>query len=656
MSTFCRNVLSPVTNASYTQVVDQFNSFSQLASDFAARTNGITQQLQSFNVTPVGGGISYNFKNIEFTPFNLPADPGELVRPNRLTGAAPIAPVLDHSITFNAPPKPTTAIPDEPTITIPTSPELAIIAAPGPPPSLTQISIPDYIEQGMPLVPTLDDLQLPDAPDIDLEQFALTRPDFESPLPYLYDNDYIRNANEARAAIFDTVDESFYAAETEFNLRNTDGSKTRMRLGEMLDGGTGLPAAIEQALFDRAIQREDATSTQAIAQVTQEWAARGFSLPGSTLLARTQEARQANRNARTTLNREITIQVHTQALENLRFVVQQGIALEGQMFDQYIRLHDAGRQMADRAFDVARAIFDARLEVFRTELQIYQADIAAFRERVAIELAKLDVFRSQLEAERVRGEINEQRVRIYEAQLRGVLAGVEVFKAEVSGAEAQIRAQTNQIEQYRSQVEAYRAQLEGEKIKFEIFDTRVKAEESKVRTFESQVKAFTALIDAYRTEVEAESSRVNALGGLNQTRSDVYRNEVQGWRAVADFDVANLNAEVGLLQANVQKYTGLLSAEEARVRGEARNAEIQFEQHRADIAAKVKGVDQAIAQLELASTLGLEALKTAAQVNAQLAASAMAGISVSAQISSAANQSSSRQASCSESYNYSGEN
>lgn len=646
MSSFCSNILSPRGLGVVNDVRDQFSNFVNLSNQFVRAAARSDHSLRNFRVTPISTGASYNFNDIVFTPFEHPEDPAELTRPGRQLGDAPTPPTLTD-IEFNAPAKPSTTLPADPTVMIPSPPTLGLIPEPGSPPTLSQVAIPDYISQPLPEVPTLEQLSLPTAPDVNLEQFSLERPDFQNPLPYLYDNDYIRNANEARAAIFDTVDDSFYAAEAEFNLRNAEGAKTNQRLGAMLDGGTGLPAPVEQALFDRAINREEVSSEQAVAQASQEWAARGFTLPGSTLLARVSEARQNNRTARAQLNREILIQVHTQEIENLRFSVQQGIALQGQMFDQYIRLHDAGRQMADRAFDVARAIFDARLEVFRTELQIYQADIAAFAEKVKIELAKLEVFRSQLEAQRILGEINEQEVRLYEAQLRGVLAGVEVFKAEVEGANAQIRAQTNQLEQFKITVDAYVARLQGERTKFDIFDTTVRAEESKVRVFEAQVSAYAQQIAAYRAEVEAEAARTNAIGSLNENRTRAYAAEAQGWSSVANYDIANLNAEVEVLRANVQKYTGLLGAEEARVRGEARNAEIQFQQNQAQITASIKAVDQAIAQLQLASTLGLEATKTTAQVNAQLAASAMSGISVSAGISESSSRSASRNASCS---------
>lgn len=621
--------LPPASN----EVSTQFSWFVDQANFFTNEARGFVSDLSTFDITPVTINELTFDQDLTFTAFEKPPAPG-FDPPTITLFGKPESPDIVEPAFFalDSLRKPSTPLPTPPTVNTVTAPDLTPIAFDGAAPVLGEVDVPTPGTYTLPDVPTLETLNLPEAPDIDFDQFDLVRPEFQDPSEHLYTNDYVKNANDARAAIFTQVDEAFEAAQTEHNLRNVDGDKALNRLGVMLDGGSGLPAQIEQALFDRGISREEITSQQSVVQSYDEWAARGFSLPGATLLARVREARQANRDNRGQINRDLTIRFYEQEIENLRFVVQQGIALQGQVFDQYLRMHTSGREIADRAFDVARAIFDARIEIFRLNLQIYQADIQAFRERLQAELARLEVFRSQLEAERVRGEINEQRVRIYVAQLQAVDTQVQVFRSQVEAANAQIAAQGAKVELFKGRIDAYKTSLEGEKVKVDIFDTRVRAEQSRVNVYEAQVRGYAEALRGYDTEARVEIAKIDARNRDNESRTSRYQTQVQSWATDVSTQIENLQALTQVFQAQISQYNAELGAESSRLQGEARNQELVLEGERAKLAARLKVGDQRIEEMRHATSLGLETIRTAATTLSQLAASAMSAINVSAGI------------------------
>lgn len=643
--------LPPASN----EVTTQFSWFTDKAVDFTEQAKSFISQLEDFTITPIDLVAPTFDEDLTFTPFMPP----EIVPAFEPDGADDIdvdLPGFGANITepdfgrLTSVNKPAVNLPPQPNVNIPTAPTLSPIDFDPTPPTLEDIQTPQAGTYLLPEVPTLESLNLPTAPVIDFDQFAVTRPEFTDPTSELYDNDYVRNANESRAAIFTQVDDAFITAQNEHNLRNVDGDKALTRIGAMLDGGTGLPPAVEQALFDRGISREEISSQQSVVQSYDEWASRGFTLPGASLLAAVREARQRNRDNRGQINRDITIQFHQQEIDNLRFAVQQGIALQGQVFDQYIQMHTSGREMADRAFDVARAIFDARLEIFRVQLQIYQADIEAFRERLQAELAKLEIFRAELQAEQVRGEINEQRVRIYVARLQAVDTQVGIFRSQVEAANSQIEAQKSKVELFQGRIDAYKTSLEGERVKFDIFDTQVNAEQSKAQVYEAQVRGFAEALRGYDTEARVEIAKIDARNRDNEARLGRYRTEVDIWAQQNAAKLSKLEALTDVFQANISKYNAELGAEQFRLQGESRNKELILEQERAKLAARLKVGDQRIEEMRHATSLGLESITTAATVLAQLAASAMSAVNVSAGISNSLNSSSS----WSSSYNESG--
>lgn len=616
-------------NTAGSQVESNLGRMNAIAQSQVSSASSFVQQLKNFTIQGVNLSAPQFSPAASFVPFEKPTVPDApdfsqvrfdpVFEPNTRIGP------------FSPPAKPGTFSARAPTVGDLTAPTPREVQSPGAAPSIEEVTLPDAPYLSLPAVPNLEELDVPPAPALDLDDLLPERPPLD--YPDVYDNDYIRNAGESRAAIFDTVDGEFHKALEEHNMRNSEGGLTASRLGEMLQGGTGLPYEVENALFERSFVREDKSAQQAVHQATGQWAARGFTMPGSTLLAQVEEAERQNREARSTLNREILVQAHQQEIENLRFSVQQGIVMEGQLFDQYMRVHDASRQVADRAFSVTQAIFDASLQIVRIKLEVYQADLQAQRERIQTELARLEVYRSQLEAQRVRGELNQQKVAVFQARLEGVRASADIYRTQVQGAEAKIRAQASKVDVFDSQIQAYRAELEASKIPTEIYEANVRAEQSKVGLFESQVRAYGERIRAYSAEIDAESKKVDAEAAKASTEASIYETKTRAAVAETNGQVSQLETQAREYEARMQGYTAQLRAEEARVSGEARNFQLDIEKERQRADIELKAADQAITEMKHATSLGLEATKTGASVTAQLAGSAMSAINVSAGIS-----------------------
>jgi len=623
-------------------VVEQFDFFTDLVNQYLNAANNFSQILENYQITPVEiQSVSWNL-NAGFTPFESPADPGEFQAPNpQFTGAEPTAPRLDNINTSDLENLrfPNIALPVSPPIQIPTPPTVSLPSPPSNKPIIGEVDFPIYDGGPLPEVPTLYDLELPEIPDINIDDLVVERPDFIPP-------DALEDTYRADLIDFQSV----LWTEINGNVTATGVTDMHARLQAMLAGGTGLPANIEQALFDRAIGREELSSVQAVAQAEAEWSAKGFTLPGSTLLARVQEIRQANRIERGRINRELSIQFHNQEIENLRFSVQQGIALEGALLEAHTRIYDVARQLADGHWNVVKGIYDSAVDIFRLYLEIYKTDVEVYTERLRAELVKLDIYRAQLEGQRLIGTLNQQLVDIYKAELDGVLAYVQVFKAQVDAATAQLQGELTKVQLYKAEIDAYTAQLGGEKIKYDIYNSRVDAEETKARIYAAQVDAYGKRVDAFKSEVDAESAKVGALTDIAEAETRIYAEQVGAWRAGIAADSQNLESFVRVYQAELNKYTALLSKEQYRVQGEARNFELEVEKERARVESILKQADQAIEQLKHTTALGLSATETAAKVNAQLAASAMSAINVSAGMSTGISLTASDTRSCSTQY------
>jgi hypothetical protein len=638
MSTLCQFV-TPIPPAS--RFVDDGVTFmTDNAQTWANAAVGLANSVATYQVSPLAFEAP-TFSELNFDPalFQPPEVPPEYDSPDREAGMQPDRIALTYPTFRDIAPPDDGFLPDSPNVNIPAAPTLPVRAEPVSP-GISMPTVPVYEGEELPRVPELRDLNLPTEPEINLAIFDVERPDFEALLPTMLENRF-----------YEDVDARRVTSLVEYRNSDLDGAAVRARWNEMILGGTGLPIEIEQALFDRGIAREDTASQQAVVQAQEEWAARGFTLPGSTVLARVSEARNNNRMARAGTNRELTIQYHEKEIENMRFAVQQGVALEGQFFDQFSRVYDTSRQVTEGFYDVARAMVEAQLSYIRTQVEIYQADIQAYRDLLAAELAKLEIFRAQLEAQRLIGEINKLDVDLYTAQLQGVLAGVEIFKAQIDAFNAEVRGELGKVELFRGQVDAFRGLIETDKLQVDVFNSRVNAEKTKADVFSAEVSAFAERVRAYAAEVQAESSRTDATTRIEEGRVRNYSAQVEAWRAETTVDIENIRAAVNVFQAETQRYNALITAEEARVRGESRNIELAANRTNAEVAAALKSADQQLEQMRHLTSLGLEALNSAARTFSQLTASALSAVNLSAGISHGFSGSVGKTVSC----NFSGE-
>lgn len=166
-------------------------------------------------------------------------------------------------------------------------------------------------------------------------------------------------------------------------------------------GGNPLPAAVADAIRNRAYSEAFAEESRAVAQAYDEFAARGFEEPLGPLNRRVTEARAAALEQRQKINRDVFIQEQMVAIENLRFAVTAGVQLEGMKVT------------------VFRAEADVQLETVRTAVETNRLQMDGWR-------AKVELYDTQLKAELAR----------LDAVLREFTANVQVYEADARVASA----------------------------------------------------------------------------------------------------------------------------------------------------------------------------------------------------------------------------
>lgn len=526
---------------------------------------------------------------------------------------------------------PLPSAPAAPVLNIPDAPGMANIQAPQRPAIDTQVEIPEAPAIALP----------------EMEQLIqVTLPTFEFPQLPTFDDVPPDASGIVVPNVFINWTEPAYQSEV------LDEIQAKVR--EMMAGASGLPPAVEEALFSRARERDSAETKRAVQEAVDTWASRDFSMPPGMLVKAADVAREQGRLRAAETNRDILIEAARWEIEGVRFAVERGIALEQITSNLY-------ENMAGRLFEAAKFHAEAQIRVFDAQIALFNAQNAAFqtkaevyRTRLEAAISKLTAYKTAVEGQVALGQINQQRVEVFKAKLDAVQSNVEIYKAMVQG--AQVRAETikNQFDAYRADVQAYAEQIGAEKAKFDAYESRIKGEQAKAGIFDAQTRAFAETVRGVATKADVKVKAAQVKSEAARAKVAKFLAEVDAFKAELEASLGEVRYATTVYQAKAEGWRAQSSAKVAEAEVHSRYADMNSRTNIAFAEMQIAEYQASIQKAVQEAQIALEAAKALGQYTAQLAAGAMSAAHVSASVSGSgsANTSDSRSTSNSTSHNY----
>lgn len=439
---------------------------------------------------------------------------------------------------------PVLAIPVVPTTTDPTEP-----ATPSEP---TTPSLPEAPAYQLPALPSLSEISIPDAPAFNLPHFTASSPDLTLTAPT----------------------NNFAFAETPYasNLLDTIDAKL---LSDLENGGYGIETADELMLIDRARERENETGERAMDEATQEFAAKRYDLPPGALLETMQRGREAIAAATNTLSREIALKRYDQLVTARQFALQQGVAVEnlrmtfhGAMME---RMLNAARYTADAAI----AYFNAQIEAAKLQQANYESQARVFESLVRAEVEKLNIWRTQLEAQRLKGDIDRLKIEQYRVEVEAVRAAYDLYNTRLRGVELVQSVERLKIERYRGAIEAYTARIRANEVRFQQYEAQIRGEATRAQLFETQVRAFDARVRTVESRVQMQRLKLTSQIETNRSNLELYTGRINAYRT-------KLEGQVGIRRLRVDNQTQKWRGYEARARAFESGGRLAIENYRSN--------------------------------------------------------------------------
>ena len=596
-----------------------YNSVESVDQIVSSRINDASATSRALQLTALSTIEALQDINFNFNAGALPSPPNIDPNIDVSINLSPITPTSFGTITSTVPDRPRLdSVPSVSPLDIPdfqssidslNIPEPPPWTAPGAAPnrpSTGDVVLPDSPLLVMPQMPALVEINVPNFGGLALPTFSVSAPEFEATaLPGILQ----WSEPSYRTEILDEV----------LGVIRT-----------LWSGGSGIPPAVEQAMVERALSREDMIANRELDSVAEEFSLRGFTMPTGMQAARTDQMRQDLALKKLSLNRELTIKFAEWQIENIRFGVQQAIAAENVYVN--IFLNSAQRMFEAARFQIESQIniYNAQVSLFNARMNGYQIEASVFDTLVKAELSKIEVFKAEIEAEVARGQINEQKVRTYTAQVQALQTEVEIYKARMQGVQVQSEVIRNQIEAYKADVQAYGERIQADKVRFDAYESQVKGEAAKAGIIDAEARAYAALVQGKSSAADISVKRAELIIQKNRSLVEAY---------IADLDAekARIQSQSAVIQSGAQAYIADTQRFAAQAQAETVKAQVQVAAKEAELRtnvsfyqAQVQAYIGNMEQLIRKAGLVIDALKAAGQISSTLAAGAMAGVHVGA--------------------------
>ncbi len=396
----------------------------------------------------------------------------------------------------------------EPTLNLPTAPDATLPAAPGNAPELNSAVLPTAPKITLPAAPTIQSLALPVAPAISVPVFSATGPT----------DDLLEPTSR------------FEFHEETYQSDLLDAAKLKL-IGDLVNGGYGIETVDEEALWNRARERELVNAEIQIQEASRQAAARGMMMPPGALNMAINRIQTASLEKTSSLSRDIAMKRADLYVDNRKFTLQEVRQVEAMLLQYYgfvqERVLNASKYIAEfgiQLFNAKVSKFNAKLEAFRGAAQVYETQLRGA-------LAHLDVYKAKVEGARLSVEAQQTYISLYNAQLEGVKSTVELYRTQMDAAKVYTQVEMSKLDLFRSRVEVYQAQVGAKAAEFGIYETRLKGELTKVGLYESSVRAYAAKVQAYQTGVAAKETQVRAQVAAAQLPLEQYKAKIQAFSA-----------------------------------------------------------------------------------------------------------------------------
>jgi hypothetical protein len=466
--------------------------------------------------------------------------------------------------------------------------------------------------------PVLPDRTEPTAPTISLPGFEGVMPVDDTAAPTDLEGAlkgaYLDISPQMRVELESQLDAMMLKINPQFHIQM---AAIESQLSRYLEGGTGFNAAVENAIYERARDKNSAEARRTADGAFKEAADRGFTIPPGAALASIRMSRQAAADNNARAATEIVIKQAEIEQANLQFAVTTSANLRQVALSAAISYHGNLVNLNGQALEYAKNVLNAIIETYNIavkayglKLDAYRAEGALYETRLKASMASIELYQAEIKSLEAMTQVDRSKVDIYRARIDSLNALAATYRSQIEVVLGKAALEKTKLDLFESQVRVYEATVRGKSAEWQGYIAALEGETSKVKVFGAQVDAYKGQVDGYRAAIDAQSEKVRATALTNQARAANHNAVLAGYTAV-------VNARGEAARTKIENQRQQILAFQAEIGAQSANAQIRAGYYKVNAEAAVSNAD-----LQLRAQLGVaDSTRAFGAVMAQLGTS-----------------------------------
>jgi predicted RNA-binding protein Jag len=393
---------------------------------------------------------------------------------------------------------------------------------------------------------------------------------------------------------------------------------------------TGLTDAVLAQIWDKARERTNAESRRRRKAVIRQSAALGWNVPqGDEWLA----TRQADEQAATdsiTESRNIAIAQANMEQANFQYALQQAIAMDAQLFSYHNARQQRLFEAAWRSIEAAVNVYQMEVAYFDANTRLYETQARVFAERLRAQLNEVEIYKAQLEGQRLISDLNEQDIRIYTAKIQAVVSTFELYRSKLEGVKVLLESDALKIQRFGTQIQAFAEKIKAKAVEADIFKSLNAAEEIKVNMYGQLSRAFESRMQGFKIETDAKiAKQTSDIKVAYDVPLETAKIKADIFKSIADTESQRLESLTEVLKARAQVFDAKVKGEAARVDADVQVQKNEIELLVARAGKEIEALKANISSLLAIKDMVINTVRDEAKVQAQLAAALGSAINVS---------------------------
>ncbi len=484
------------------------------------------------------------------------------------------------------------------------------------------------------VAPTLTDRTAPTAPAIVMPTFDATRPTDDITPPTDLAEDFEAAYRNISPTMFAALNAQMDTLITRYNPEyHNQLAALESRLTDYVQGGSALPTAIEDAIYERTKDKVNAETRRARDTAYTEAARRGFTLPDGTLNAALTQARQSGSDNLARAATDIAVKQAELEQQNIQFAITTSTQLRNAALNAALSYHGNLVSLNGQALEYSKAVlqaavqvYDALVKAYAAKLDAYKAEASVYEARIKGALSLVEVYKAEIGALEALTRVDMAKVDIYKSRIDALNSLAGVYRSRIDAVLGQAQVEKMKIELYGAQVQAYGVQAQAKSAEWSGYSAAVSGQEARFRAYGEEVRAYSARVEAYRALLQARQAQVESVTSYNQGVLAQYVAKVEGYKAKVDARAKVASTEIELQRSQLFAAEAAFKAAESQARITQEyyktKAMIGVEEFRALATAALEGARLNSHQIEAVAQTAL----SGAKVYEGLASSALAGM------------------------------